>query len=219
MKEVITMVVEQFSMGGDRNFGYLVADEASGEAMVIDPSFDPAKIIGYAAQHGYSIRFVLSTHGHADHTNGNAAMERLSGVRPLLFGETCPVTGTAVEDGAVFMLGDLDVRVIHTPGHTPDSICLYAGDAVFTGDTLFTGKIGGTYTEDQARQEFNSLNLKLMVLPPGTRVFPGHDYGVSPVSTIGRERTSNPFILARTFEEFLHLKQNWAAYKKAHGIP
>ncbi|NTV97536.1 MAG: MBL fold metallo-hydrolase [Chlorobiaceae bacterium] len=213
------MIVEQFQMGGDRNFGYLLADEASGEAMVIDPSFDPAKIARYADENGYRIRFVLSTHGHADHTNGNTAIGRLCGVSPLLFGDTCPDTGTRVADGAVFMLGELEVRVIHTPGHTPDSICLHAGNAVFTGDTLFTGKIGGTYTEEQARQEYDSLHLRLMVLPSGTRVFPGHDYGDSPVSTIGRERTSNPFLLRDSFEGFLDLKENWAAYKKAHGIP
>ncbi|NTU97673.1 MAG: MBL fold metallo-hydrolase [Chlorobiaceae bacterium] len=213
------MIVEQFGMGGDRNFGYLVADEVSREAMVIDASFSPEIIARYADEKGFQIRFVLSTHAHADHTNGNAAMGRLYGLRPLLFGDTCPDIGVRVEDGAVFRLGELDVRVMHTPGHTPDSICLHAGDAVFTGDTLFTGKIGGTYTEEQARQEYDSLHRKLMTLPPGTRVFPGHDYGVSPVSSIGKECSSNPFLLAKDFDEFMHLKQNWAAYKKAHGIP
>jgi hydroxyacylglutathione hydrolase len=213
------MIIQQFRTGGDRNFGYLLAEKASREAMVIDASYAPEKIARYAEENRFTVRFVFSTHGHPDHTNGNGAMKRLCGVTPLLFGDTCSGSSVVVEDGAVFMLGGLEVRVIHTPGHTPDSICLYAGDAVFTGDTLFAGKTGGTCTDEQARQEYDSLHRKLMVLPPETRVFPGHDYGAVPVSSIGRELTSNPFLLAADFDDFLHLKQNWAAYKKAHGIP
>ncbi|NTW82010.1 MAG: MBL fold metallo-hydrolase [Chlorobiaceae bacterium] len=212
------MIVKQFQMGGDRNFGYLVADEATGVALVIDASFDPLSIVRYAEENGLSIRYVFSTHGHADHTNGNAKISHLTGIRPLLMGDICPQSGIKVEDGAVFHLGTLEIRIIHTPGHTDDSICLLAGDAVFTGDTLFTGKIGGTYTEEQARAEYDSLLFKLMTLPPETKVYPGHDYGVSPVSSIGKECSSNPFLTVRDFSEFLHLKQNWAAYKKAHGI-
>ncbi len=213
------MIIQQFRTGGDRNLGYLVADKVSRDALVIDASYSPDKIARYAEENGFTIRFLFSTHGHPDHTNGNGTMKRLCGVTPLLFGDTCPQTGIEVEDGAVFPLGGLDVRVIHTPGHTEDSICLIVGDAVFTGDTLFTGKIGGTSTEAQARAEYDSLHSKLMALPSETRVFPGHDYGVSPVSTIGSERSSNPFLLAEDFDAFLLLKQNWAAYKKAHGIP
>jgi hydroxyacylglutathione hydrolase len=212
------MIVEQFRMGGDRNFGYLVADETAGEAVVIDASFDPAKIVRYAKENGLSIRYVFSTHGHADHTNGNRKMEYQTGIRPLLFGDTCSITGIKIDDGAVFHIGNLEIRIIHTPGHTDDSICLLAGDAVFTGDTLFTGKIGGTYTEEQAKAEYDSLHLKLMTLPSRTKVYPGHDYGISPVSTIGHEINTNPFLLTKDFSDFLYLKQNWAAYKKAHGI-
>lgn len=217
--DALPMIIEQFRTGGDRNFGYFLADRVSREAMVIDASYSPEKIAGYAEENGFIIRFVISTHGHPDHTNGNFAMKKLTGVTPLLFGDTCRKTGIRVVDGAVLTLGKLEVQVIHTPGHTDDSICLLAGDAVFTGDTLFTGKIGGTYTEEQARAEYDSLHLRLMVLPPGTRIFPGHDYGVSSVSTIGKESASNPFLLAENFNDFLNLKENWVAYKKAHGIP
>ncbi len=211
------MIVEQFRTGGDRNFGYLVADEVSKEAIVIDPSYNPAIIVRFAAERGFVIRFVFSTHGHDDHTNGNDALGRMTGLIPLLFGDTCPLTGIKVEDGALFPLGSLDVRILHTPGHTKDSICLHVGDALFTGDTLFTGKVGGTGTEEQALDEYHSLH-KLMLLPGATKVYPGHDYGVSPISSIGTERASNPFLLQKDFSAFLALKQNWAAYKKTHGI-
>jgi glyoxylase-like metal-dependent hydrolase (beta-lactamase superfamily II) len=212
------MIVEQFRTGGDRNFGYLVADEASGEALVIDASFNPEMIVRFAAEHGFGIRFVFSTHGHDDHTNGNDTIRGLSGIVPLLYGDICSRTGIRVDEGALFPIGSLNARILHTPGHTKDSICIHVGDALFTGDTLFTGKVGGTGTEEQALMEYKSLQHKIMQLADSIKVYPGHDYGLSPVSSIGHERSSNPFLLQKDFNAFLLLKQNWAAYKKTHGI-
>jgi hydroxyacylglutathione hydrolase len=212
------MIVEQFRTGGDRNFGYLVADEVSKEAIVIDASYNPGMIVRFAADRGFLIRFVFSTHGHDDHTNGNKAIGIMTALSPLLFGDTCSRTGIKVEDGALFPFGSLDARILYTPGHTKDSICIQVGDALFTGDTLFTGKVGGTTTEEQARDEYESLRHKLMRLPGETTVYPGHDYGVSPISSISTERATNPFLLQGDFDAFLALKQNWAAYKKTHGI-
>ncbi|MBM3162900.1 MAG: MBL fold metallo-hydrolase [Chlorobi bacterium] len=212
------MFVKQFRTGGDRNFGYLAVDESSQEAFVVDPSYDHRTIAAYAEDAGCRIRYVFSTHGHADHTNGNAAMESLVGVRALLFGDSCPVTGIRVVDGAVFPLGRLSVRVLHTPGHTGDSICLHAGDALFTGDTLFAGKVGGTCSDEDAQEEYHSLHRLLQELPPTTTVYPGHDYGIRSVSTLADEAASNPFLQQPDFPAFLALKNNWAAYKKAHGI-
>jgi glyoxylase-like metal-dependent hydrolase (beta-lactamase superfamily II) len=212
------MIVEQFRTGGDRNFGYLVADEISKEAIVIDASFNPAMIARFAAERGFVIRFVFSTHGHDDHTNGNDAIGAMTALSPLLFGDTCSRTGITVEDDALFPFGSLVARILHTPGHTKDSICIHVGDALFTGDTLFTGKVGGTGSEEQALDEYASLQHKIMLLPAETTVYPGHDYGVSPISSIGKERASNPFLLQGDFKAFLALKQNWSAYKKMHGI-
>jgi hydroxyacylglutathione hydrolase len=216
--EVPQMKVEQFRTGGDRNFGYLVADEQSGDALVIDASFDPHAIVRYARERGFTIRYVFSTHGHSDHTNGNDAIRGLTGVVPLLYDDTCPLTGIRVVDGAHFPLGSLVATILYTPGHTEDSLCIYVGDALFTGDTLFTGKVGGTVTRTQAMAEHISLHLKLMKLPDTTKVFPGHDYGISPSSSIGTERVSNPFLLQPDFNAFLALKHNWGEYKKMHGI-
>jgi len=212
------MFVKQFRTGGDRNFGYLVADEATGKAAIVDPSFSPERIVESAREHRYEIEYVFNTHGHFDHTNGNGMIESLTGKRPLLFGSTDPKTGLAVEDGARLPLGDLEITIVHTPGHSDDSMCIYVGDAIFTGDTLFVGKVGGTDFGSGAEAEYHSLHKKLLALPDETRVFPGHHYGTAPESTIGRERQTNPFLLQPDFEAFVHLKQNWDAYKKAHGI-
>ena len=212
------MYLKQFRTGGDRNFGYLVADEQSKQAFVVDPSNNPAMIVDDACEQGFTVRYVFCTHGHYDHVNGNEEIARLTGIIPLLYGSVCPETGIRVEDGAVFPLGNIDVRIIHTPGHTLDSMCIYAGDALFTGDTLFIGKVGGTDLGVQAEEEYNSLHEKLMVLPENVRVFPGHDYGTASQSTIGNEKETNPFLLQPDLDAFIDLKRNWAAYKKEHGI-
>ena len=212
------MFVKRFRMGGDRNFGYLVADEETHKAAVVDPSFSPERIVDFARENDYVIVYVFNTHAHYDHSNGNQAIEALMGIRPLLLGSAEPETGTVVADGARFRLGTLEIEIIHTPGHTEDSICILVGDALFTGDTLFVGKVGGTDFGAGARAEYESLHAKLLRLPDETRVFPGHDYGTAPESTIGQERRTNPFLLQPDFEAFVHLKRNWLAYKAEHGI-
>jgi len=213
-----SVLVRQFRTGGDRNFGYLVADEGSNDALVIDPSYSPESIVQFARTAGYRILYAFCTHDHSDHTNGNRAFAKTSDIRPLIYDEREVATGTLVADGALFPLGALEARILHTPGHTLDSICIAVGDAVFTGDTLFVGKVGGTDLHEGARHEYASLHDKLMTLPPETRVFPGHDYGTAPESTIQRERETNPFLQRPDFDSFLDLKRNWTAYKKEHGI-
>ncbi|NQU46217.1 MAG: MBL fold metallo-hydrolase [Chlorobium sp.] len=212
------ILVEQIRTGGDRNFGYLAADALSREAFIVDPSYSPEGIVLAAHEAGYRLRYVFSTHGHVDHTCGNADIQRLTGLEPLLLGSTCPSTGILVEDGARFPLGNGEVLIVHTPGHTADSICILYGDALFTGDTLFVGKVGGTATEDDARAQYDSLHRKLMTLPSPTQVWPGHDYGAHPSSDIDSECASNPFLIQKDFASFFDLKQNWPAYKRAHGI-
>lgn len=213
------MFVKQFLTGGDRNFGYLIADETSKKAVIIDPSYSPKALVNFAVQEkGYTIEYVFNTHGHYDHSNGNRTIKKLTGKTALLLGDTEPQTGLKVAHDARFPLGELELVIIHTPGHTQDSICLYIGDAVFTGDTLFIGKVGGTDLGAQAKTEYKSLHQGLMKLPDDTRVFPGHNYGTAPESTIKRERETNPFLIQPDFEAFVDLKRNWTAYKEAHGI-
>ncbi|ABB24839.1 hydroxyacylglutathione hydrolase family protein [Pelodictyon luteolum] len=214
----MALLVEQFRTGGDRNFGYLAADEESRLAFIVDASYDPRSIVHAATARGYSVRYIFSTHSHQDHTCGNDLAGRLTGLEPLLYGSTCPLTGIRVLDGACFPLGAHELALIHTPGHTPDSICLYSGGSLFTGDTLFVGKVGGTATDDDARSEYDSLHKKLLTLPPETTLWPGHDYGLRPVSDIGTERMTNPFLMRADVAGFIELKRNWAAYKKEHGI-
>ena len=212
------MIFEQLRAGGDRNFTYLIADEASGEAAVIDPGFAVDDILGLLDRHGLTLKYVINTHDHIDHTLGNAKMRIQTGAQIAMHENSRSYRDVELRDGDTLMLGEVPLRIIHTPGHTADGICIHAGNELVTGDTLFVGKVGGTGFSHDAREEYDSLHDKLMILPPETRVWPGHDYGVRPTSTIGDELRENPFLLRDSFDSFVELKKNWLAYKKEHGI-
>ena len=210
------MIFKQIESGGDRNYAYLIVCGKTKEGVIIDPSPDPSPVIEAVREEGVEIKYLINTHSHYDHSQGNDKF-RLSGKgRPIIFINCGPEA--SVEDGRTLSFGELSLKIIHTPGHTPDSICIKIEDRLMTGDTLFVGKVGGTYGEKEARTEFESLK-KIMALDPDTEVWPGHNYGVKPYSTIAFELENNPFIKRLgDFREFLWLKQNWAAYKLEHDI-
>ena len=212
------MIFHQIDAGGDRNFAYLMADVAGGEAALFDPPPDPAAYLALLEKHRLALSYVVVTHGHGDHTCGAAAAKRRAGARIVAHPE-CPVDADIrPEDGSTLPLGSLTLAFIHTPGHTADSMCILGGNKLVTGDTLFVGKVGGTDFGDEARKEYESLHRKLMALDDAVEVYPGHDYGVRPSSTIGHERRTNPFLLRKSFESFIDLKIHWLQYKKEHGI-
>ncbi len=212
------MLVRQILTGGDRNYAYVVADEESRLALIIDPSYAPERVFEFITRNKLKVYYVLNTHRHHDHSNGNETMLQLSGVEALAFGDADPRTDKRIEQGAVFPMGSLNIHILHTPGHTEDSICILVNNAVFTGDTLFVGKVGGTGYGEDARQEYDSIHEKLMTLPDETRIFPGHNVGVQPSSTVANERETNPFLQQPDFESFVELKRNWLEYKRKHGI-
>ena len=212
------MIFEQVLNGGDRNFGYLVADEKTRKAAAVDPSYRPEFYIQRAGELGVELACIICTHSHHDHVNGNDHLIEELGIDVVMYRDAEYFYEIEVADGEVFTLGELELAVIHTPGHCEDGMCLLVEDRLITGDTLFVGKVGGTATEEEARKEYDSLR-RLMELDDGIGVYPGHDFGVKPSSTIGYERENNPFIQQPTFEDFLHLKENWLAYKAEHNIP
>lgn len=212
------MIFRQLRAGGDRNFSYLIGDEATKEAAIIDPGSPPRAEMDALREYNLTLVYIINTHDHFDHTGGNGELKRETSARIAMHERANSSRDIGLRDGDTLELGSTELRIIHTPGHTPDSICVLAGGELVSGDTLFVGKVGGTGFGRDARDEYESLHEKLMILPEDTRVWPGHDYGVRPSSTIGEEKRENPFILRETFEDFVDLKRNWAEYKREHGI-
>ena len=203
------MKVFQVPVGPMQNFAYLVEDEESREAIAIDSGWETGPIVELASNEGMRVKYVCATHGHFDHvkTMNRLASELGAATAAFVGSEARPKVG--LRDGDVLKLGEGGVRVIHTPGHTEDSVCYYDGSHIFTGDTLFIEAWGRTdLPGGSAAKLFSSLHETIMALPAGTVVYPGHDYGDVPSRTLGEESSRNPALRARTLAEFRRLTQD-----------
>jgi hydroxyacylglutathione hydrolase len=192
-----------------QNFVYLLMDEESHEAMAIDSGWETEPMVETAARESMRVKYVCATHGHYDHvTTMNRLAEQLKAVTVAFEGsEMRPKV--SVRDADALKLGGHDVVVMHTPGHTEDSVCYYDGEHVFTGDTLFVGAWGRTdLPGGSAAKMFDSLHEVIMALPDTTVLYPGHDYGEVPSRTLGEEEAKNPALIAKSLAEFRRLTQD-----------
>lgn len=214
-------IFEQVRTGGDRNFGYLIGSRDAGNAALVDPSYDPKSLVRRAEAQGLRVEYIINTHGHADHTNGNAKAQKLTGAKVVAHRRSPAAPDIPVDDGYLVEVGPYRLEMIYVPGHTDDHILIYLEQQkiAVTGDHLFVGKIGGTGSEEAARAEYASLSRNLERFADDVTIWPGHDYGCRPSSTIGLEKVMNPFLLRlRNIEEFLQLKRDWAGFKASHGL-
>jgi glyoxylase-like metal-dependent hydrolase (beta-lactamase superfamily II) len=188
------MIVRQLQVGFMDNFSYLVGCETSRQAMVIDPAGDAQEIVALAKSLGLTIVLIVNTHGHGDHTAGNAALKALTGAQVVIHAldaDGYPGADRFLSEENSLQLGNIPFDVLHTPGHTPGGICLHAEGHLFTGDTLFVGDSGRTDLEGGHRPTLGASIRQLMTLPEETIVWPGHDYGPTPSSTLGWEKRHN----------------------------
>jgi glyoxylase-like metal-dependent hydrolase (beta-lactamase superfamily II) len=193
----------QLKHRGD-NFSYIVANNVSKEAAVVDPSFNADAIIQVARDEGLNVKYIFNTHSHMDHTAGNNDIKSAFGSKVVAHKLASVSKDIGVVDGDSLRLGKLLIRVIHTPGHSPDGICLLAENKLITGDTLFVGECGRTdLLGGSAKNMYHSLFDKLMKLDDDIEVYPGHDYGSTSHSTIGVERKTNYTLAKRTLDEFI----------------
>ncbi len=222
------MIFEQHYLDCLSQASYLIGDEATGRAVVVDPRRDIAPYLESAAEHGLTIEFVIETHFHADFLSGHLELAAATGA-VIAYGDRA-VTEFASQKlahGERIELGDVVLEIRHTPGHTPESISIVVWDggadgaphAVLTGDTLFVGDVGrpdllsskGVTADDLARDLHRSLHEQLLTLPDETRVYPAHGAGSScgknlsseTWSTIGEQRKSNYALAPMTVEAFI----------------
>jgi len=197
------MFFQQIKDVGD-NFSYIIAEESSGSAAVIDPSYNADAIVRLARKKGLRIGYVINTHHHRDHVAGNSKIRSYFGSLIVAHKLSNIEKDIEVVEGDVLKVGALDMRVIHTPGHTPDSICLLVEKKLMTGDTLFVGECGRTDLPGGSSLDmYNSLLNKLVRLDDHIQVYPGHDYGSKPYSTIGEEKRTNYTLENRSLDEFV----------------
>jgi glyoxylase-like metal-dependent hydrolase (beta-lactamase superfamily II) len=197
------MFFRQIKHNGD-NFSYIIADEGTKEAVVVDPSFNADYLGKLVKDQKFKVKCIVDTHGHGDHTVGNEEMKKEFGAMVLAHDLSKTKKDASLVDGQVLKLGKINIKVIHTPGHSLDSICLLVDGKVLTGDTLFIGECGRTDTQGGSAEEmYHSLFDKLMKLDDKTEVYPGHDYGPKPYSTIGEQKRSNYTLEKRSLEEFI----------------
>jgi len=214
------LIFEQIATGGDRNFAYLIGDNRSKEAVIIDPSYQPEKIVQRAVDQGLSVSYILNTHGHGDHTNGNSVAKELTLAPIAVYKDSFVPSDIKLENEQILSVGSLKLKILYTPGHCEDHIVIFVQDydIAITGDHLFIGKIGGTESDEHAHLQYNSLQRLFDELPLHTTVWPGHDVGCRPSSTLALEKVSNPFLMVGGFQEFIDLKTNWASFKRDHGL-
>ena len=214
------LIFEQIRSGGDRNFGYLLADRSAKVGVLIDPSYSPEVFVQRAIDQGVTITHVINTHSHDDHINGNAKALELTRA-PLAAHPDAPTKpAVALADSSELRVGALHLRFLHVPGHCADHLVVYETThrILISGDLLFVGKVGGTRREEDTRTEWNSLQHLLESVPDAATVWPGHDYGARPSSTIDLEKKSNPFLQCRDVEEFIKLKAEWPGLKQRCGL-
>ena len=210
------VIVKRFVVGHLAVNAFLIGCPRTKKAFYVDPAGSETMLVQEAAKLGLEIVAIVNTHGHPDHTSGNRRMKELTSAPCLMHKDDdtlfhsneavsmfkawgfdeFPPADAYLEEGVPFRCGDLNFDVIHTPGHSPGSVCLYGHGYVITGDTLFVGAVGRT---DLPGGSFdilmNSIKTRLLTLPDDTIVLPGHDYGDAPTSTIKTEKETNPYII------------------------
>lgn len=202
------MFLRQFLETDTCTFTYLIADKIGGHAAIIDPVISCVDTyLEFIEEFNLTLEYTLDTHTHADHITGSGLLHEKLGSQIVMGSQSkaCCVD-KHVSDGDTLSIGTLVIKALHTPGHTDDSYCFACEDALFTGDTLLIRGTGRTdFQSGDARLQYHMITEKLFAYPDETRVYPGHDYKVATMSTIGEEKRFNPRLQVSNEEEYAEL--------------
>jgi len=198
------MIFKQVPVGTFQNFSYVIGDEKAKVAAVVDPAWEVEKLLKICEELDLKVIYVVNTHSHHDHVEGDNAIAKRTGAKVVMHEKSPLRKDIAVKDGDTINVGSVRFKVLHTPGHCPDHICLLVDGKVLTGDTLFVGECGRTdLAGGDSGDLYDSLTTKVLPLDDDIEVYPGHDYGNKPSSTIGHERNNNYTLKPRTKQEFI----------------
>ena len=193
------MKVYQIEVGNMQNFTYVLEDEETQESVIIDPSWDLDLVIDVMEKNSLKVKYIINTHHHFDHTIGNDAMAKSTGSKIIQHSASALKNDIRISDGDKIKFGNSELTVVHTPGHSKDSICLVGDSKVFSGDTLFVGSCGRVdLPGGSAKELYHSLFDIIRKMNENLVLYPGHNYGNSPTSTIGREKKTNVVLQPRT---------------------
>jgi glyoxylase-like metal-dependent hydrolase (beta-lactamase superfamily II)/rhodanese-related sulfurtransferase len=203
------MIFEQVAAGGCQS--YLIGCAETCAAALIDPQIGHIdRYLGLAARDGLRIRYVIDTHTHADHFSATRELARSLSVPVVMHrASPAPFVDMRIDDGEIVAVGRLRLSVLHTPGHTSDSMCLVVEDRIFTGDTLLIGATGRTdLPTGDPEALYESLFHGVLRLEPQLKVFPAHEYKGRSHSSIGQELAENPRLQRRDRESFIDMMRN-----------
>jgi hydroxyacylglutathione hydrolase len=206
-------IISSLRIGPEKNFTYLIACSKTGDTALIDPSFEFDRVLEWVQTQGHNlkVKYLLATHGHRDHSGGFPEMlKRVPQAKVVAqkdeearLQKTKIPLDIKLKDGEEFKVGEITVKGILTPGHTEGGCCYIVEDQIFTGDTLFVGCVGRTDFEGGSNEQLFQSLARLKKLPKNMIVRPGHDYGVTPTSTIGNEIETNQAMMANSLAEFV----------------
>ena len=200
------MKVHQFEVGNMENFTYVLEDEETGEAVILDPSWNLDEIQKEIVRRDLKIKYIINTHHHFDHTLGNEAMAKETKAKILQHESSTLKHDISLADGQKIKFGNSELTVFHTPGHSKDSICLVGDGKVFSGDTLFVGNCGRVDLPGGSAVElYHSLFDILGKMDENLVLYPGHNYGSTHISTLGKEKQNNFVLQKRSKQEFVEL--------------
>ena len=214
------LYLKQMEIGPMENFVYLVGDKNTREVLVVDPAWQVDTILRAVKEEDLKIKGALVSHYHFDHTNG---------IEELLESVDCPVYVNKndspfieyshdniknVDDGHKIKVGDVEISLIHTPGHTPGSQCFHVQDRLISGDTLFIGACGRCdLPGGSAKEMYYTLTQRLMKFDNSTILCPGHNYSDKSTTTMGEEKRTNPYLLCDSLENFLKFRTGVSEYR------
>jgi len=198
------LIFEQIKVGHMENFSYIIGDDKTHLGAIVDPGFDIEKILDKVSQMKLKIQYLIDTHEHSDHISGNMDLSEKTGAKIVAYKDAKIKKDLQVEDGEIIRVGETIIKVLHTPGHSPGSICLLVENKLLTGDTLFVGECGRIdLPGGNAEDLYHSFFDKILKIRDNVEVYPGHDYGPKPFSSIGFEKKHNYVLKPRTKEEFV----------------